>query len=301
MLFERGSDNPDMKTGVKILVASQAVRSPLFLALIAGALVGVAACGKSEFSGSSKKLGGDNAIKVSPTPLPTPTPFISTDPADMIQSIEITPASAVVTVNATHAFKAFATYSQSGRREVTAQGTWSAAVPTKAASQGNGVFKGLAVGSTPVEVALDGKTATAALQVASGVAAQRVGVNFEDHPFTGDKDFNDAVLCFVGKVAVSAGAVVALEDQTITGIVSKRSLCDADMTIRIIGPGSYSWVRQFRASQQPTYPMPFKAGSRLEVIFNPAAGCGDNGRTPVSMYNPQWARILPNVCNTTGN
>jgi hypothetical protein len=46
--------------------------------------------------------------------------------------------------------------------------------------------------------------------------------------------------------------------------------------------------------------MPFKAGSTLEVIYNPVAGCGDNGRTPVSMYNPQWAQILPNVCRTTG-
>jgi len=292
-----------MKTTGHISAALTARKGARLLFAVGIAASTFGACGKSDFSGSSKvKPSGGNAIVVTPTPsaLPPPPP-IPPAPGDRIQSLEITPASAIVTVNATHAFKAFATYSISGRKEVTAQGSWRAAVPTIGASQGNGVFKGVRVGSTGIEVTLDGKSATASLQVAGGVAAQRVGVNFEDHPFNGDKDFNDAVLCFVGKVAVSAASVVALEDQTITGVVTKRSACDADMTISIVGPGSYSWSRQFRASQQPTYQMPFKAGSRLDVIFNPAPGCGDNARVPVGMYNPQWAQILANVCRTTGN
>lgn len=294
-----------MKHKIKKSSVRPALKGSCLLFAVGIAASTFGACGKSDFSGSSKvKPNGGNAIVVTPTPSALPTPMatpIPPAPGDVIESLEVTPASAVVTVNATRAFKAFATYSISGRREVTAQGSWSAVVPTTGASQGNGVFKGVRVGTTGIDVTLDGKSATASLQVVSGVAAQRVGVNFEDHPFTGDKDFNDAVLCFVGKVAVSAASVVALEDQTITGIVTKRSACDADMTISIVGPGSYSWTRQFRASQQPTYQMPFKAGSRLEVKFNPASGCGDNARTEVNMYNSQWAQILANVCRTTGN
>jgi hypothetical protein len=264
---------------------------------------GLGACGKSDFSGTSKTRNGGDAIVVTPTPRPLPTemPRPSIVPGDELQSIEITPPLRAIALNTATSFQAFGTFSASGRRDVTAQVTWTAANPAIGLSQGGGAFKGIAGGTTGVSAALDGKTANATLQVFPGVPAVRVGVNFEDHPFTGDKDFNDAVLCFTGKVAVSPGSVIALEDQTITGVVSKRSACDADMTIRIIGPGNYSWVRQLRASQQPTYQMPFKTGSRLEVIFNPDSGCGDNARTPVNMYNPQWAQILANVCRTTGN
>jgi hypothetical protein len=294
------SDIPHMKIGMKkhrfFFLAALVVATGLGVA-------GLTACGKSEFSGKSGQSADARKITPSPTSLPLPTngPVPCCAPSDEIQSIEVTPPVQAVAINGTESFQAFATYSLSGRRDVTAQVTWTAANAAIGLSQGNGAFKGIAGGTTGITAALDGKSGNATLQVFPGVPAVRVGVNFEDHPFTGDKDFNDAVLCFTGKVAVSPGSVVSLEDQTIAGVVTKRSGCDADMTIRIIGPGTYSWVRQLRASQQPTYQMPFKTGSRLEVIFNPDAGCGDNGRTPVSMYNPQWARIQANVCNTTGN
>ena len=277
---------------------------------------GVAACGTSQLTGSSnvrkakeEPATGLPAIAL-PAPSAVPSPVPSTvppstplpqQPVDEIQSLEITPALKSIAVNATASFAAFATYSISGRRDVTAQAAWTANVPAIGLLQGRGSFKGIAAGTTGIVARMGGKTASAALQVFPGVSAQKVGVNFEDHPFTGDKDFNDAVLCFTGKVAVSAGSVVSLEEQTIAGVVSHRSSCNADMTISIVGPGAYSWTQTFIASQQPTYQMPFKVGSRLEVIFNPASRCGDNARTPVSMYNPDWARILPDVCNTNGN
>ncbi len=257
-------------------------------------------------SGSSgvRKGGEAPAIPVTPTPLPSSlpnsTPVPSQTPDDEIQSLEITPALEVIAINVTTSFKAFATYSISGRKEVTAQAAWKANKPAIGLLTGRGNFKGIAVGETAIVATLEGKTATATLRVFPGVTAQRVGVNFEDHPFSGDKDFNDSVLCFTGKVAVSAGAVISLENQTIAGVVTHISACDADMTISITGPGSYSWKRTFLSTQQPTYQMPFKAGSKLEVEFNPASNCGDNARTPVNMYNTDWARIQPNVCNTTG-
>ena len=280
---------------------------------------GVAACGKSQLTGSSnvrkskeEPATGLPAIALPGTPAPSavPSPVPSTappstplpqQPVDEIQSLEVTPALRSIAVNNTASFAAFATYSISGRRDVTAQAAWTANVPAIGSLQGRGSFKGIKAGTTGIVARMGGKTASAALQVFPGVSAQKVGVNFEDHPFTGDKDFNDAVLCFTGKVAVSAGSVVSLEEQTITGVVTHRSSCNADMKISIAGPGAYLWTQTFTASQQPTYQMPFKVGSRLEVKFNPASGCGDNARTEVNMYNSQWARILPDVCNTNGN
>lgn len=265
--------------------------------------IATGSCGPTTFTGKAKRSSSQAPARDAPAlpsqlPMPSAIPVL---PSDEIQSIEVTPALQAIAINGTGSFQAFATYSLSGRRDVTGQATWTAADAAIGLSQGNGAFKGIAGGTAGVTAALDGKSANGTLQVFPGVPAVRVGVNFEDHPFTGDKDFNDAVLCFTGKVAVSPGSVVSLEDQTIAGVVTKRSGCDADMTIRIIGPGDYSWIRQLRVSQQPTYQMPFKTGSRLEVIFNPDHRCGDNGRIPVSMYNPDWARIQANVCNTTGN
>jgi len=280
---------------------------------------GVAACGTSQLTGSSNVrkskegpatglpatgLPATPAPSAVPSPVPStvpPSPPLPQQPGDEIQSLVITPALKSIAVNASASFAAFATYSISGRRDVTAQAAWTANVPAIGLLQGRGSFKGIAAGTTGIVARMGGKTASAALQVFPGVSAQKVGVNFEDHPFSGDKDFNDAVLCFTGKVAVSAGSVISLEEQTIAGVVSHRSSCNADMTISIVGPGAYTWTQTFTASQQPTYQMPFKVGSRLEVKFNPASGCGDNARTEVNMYNPDWARILPDVCNTNGN
>ena len=280
-------------------------RTSFALVALSIAAFGVEGCGKISLSGSSNinKSNDSPAIALPATPAPSAVPSsppLPQKPGDEIQSIEMTPALRVIAINNITSFKAFATYSISGRKDVTAQAAWSANAPAIGLSQGSGRFKGIAAGTTGIVASLDGKTAKATLQVFPGVSAQKVGVNFEDHPFSGDKDFNDAVLCFTGKVAVSAGSVVSLEEQTIAGVVTHRSSCNADMTISIVGPGAYTWTQTFIASQQPTYQMPFKPGSRLEVSFNPAEGCGDNARTAVSMYNHQWALIKADVCNTTG-
>lgn len=236
-----------------------------------------------------------------PTPVPTPDPTPVPSPVRVI--VDTSPVvvtegeSRVITVSVDDG--SGARQPQAGEVTSSSNNPW-VANPNNGSQPNQIVIVGGNPGQTQVIVSTGDDTKVIPVQVVPGVAAVRVGVNFEDHPFSGDKDFNDAVLCFTGKVAVSPGSVVSLVDQTIAGVITQRSACDADMTIRITGPGSYSWVTQLRISQQPTYEMPFKAGSTLEVIYNPVAGCGDNGRTPVSMYNPQWAQILPNVCRTTG-
>lgn len=219
-----------------------------------------------------------------------------------LTGLRITPDSARITVNTAATFHAIATYSDQTTVDVTAQAIWSAApLSVATVTTTRGVFTGRATGNATITATFENNTDTAALSVLEGTTVGKVGVNFDDHPFTGDRDFNDAVLCFTGSTAVSAGSVISLIDQTITGRVTFRSACDADMIIKIIGPGDYSWQRAFRASTQPVYSMPFMAGSRLDVIYNPVTNCGDNARTPVSMYNRDWARILANVCNTAGN
>ena len=239
------------------------------------------------------------------TAVPTPVPPPPADPVVNPVRVMVDTSPVVVTAGESRVITVSVDDGSGARQpepgEVTATSNNPGVANAASGSQPNQiVIIGNNPGQTQVVVSTGDDSKIIPVQVVPGVSAIRVGVNFEDHPFTGDRDFNDAVLCFTGKVAVSPGSVVSLEDQTIAGVVTKRSACDADMTIRITGPGSYSWVRSFRASDQPTYQMPFRAGSTLEVIFNPAAGCGDNNRTPVSMYNPQWAQILPNVCRTTG-
>jgi|GEM_PF-3151701 len=134
-----------------------------------------------------------------------------------------------------------------------------------------------------------------------GQLAKKVGVNFEDHPVTGDNDFNDAVLCFTGAVYVNDGSVVSAEDQVIEGVVTKISSCDADITISIEGPGDYRWTRgPFKSQTQPVFQMPFKAGSKLDVKYNPVENCGDNARTEVAMGNKDWAKVTADNCNQTG-
>ena len=235
------------------------------------------------------------------TPNPAPTPEQRPESVDTLTSLQVTPPSQLVAIGMTATFKATANYSLSGVKDVTAQAAWSSQNAAIALSMGSGAFKGKTAGTTQVAATFGGQSAVGQLSVPAGVVAVKVGVNFEDHPFSGDNDFNDAVLCFTGKVAVSANSVTSLIDQSIRGVVTKISSCDHDMVISLSGPGTYTWSSgQFRTSTKPGFDIPFKAGSVLNIQFNPISRCGDNNRVWVNMYNKDWAQLLVNECKTTG-
>ena len=135
--------------------------------------------------------------------------------------------------------------------------------------------------------------------VDDGVPATRVGVNFEDHPRTGDRDYNDFVLCFLASVSFSSSQVVARRDQAVVAQISKLSACDANMTIEVRGPDLYQQtIGPFRASAVKSVRLPLRAGSRLHVNFDPGT-CTDDPGPAKSMYDPLYSRLGPN-CNLTG-
>jgi hypothetical protein len=218
-----------------------------------------------------------------------------------LTKLEVKPASRVIAIGETGAYTAQATYTVSGTRDVTATAVWASRNSGVVVSKGGGGFQGAAAGTAQVVATLDGQSASANASVPAGVSALKVGVNFEDRPFSGDKDFNDAVLCFTGKVAVAANAVTSLADQTIVGVVTRISGCDHDMVISLSGPGAYAWSSgSFRTSTQPRFNIPFKAGSVLNIQYKPLGNCRDNNGIWVGMYNKDWSKLLPNQCNTTG-
>jgi hypothetical protein len=147
------------------------------------------------------------------------------------------------------------------------------------------------------------------------MVAREVGINFEDRPVHGDRDFNDDVLCFKGLVSFFPTEVVSRSTQSISGLISHRSACDSDMRIEIVGPDDvnpvtmqatqYRWSSgNFKASRPPVVRLPFRPGSRLHVTFNPGM-CGENQGAEKSMYDSNYASLksFPTAgtnCNLTG-
>lgn len=138
---------------------------------------------------------------------------------------------------------------------------------------------------------------------AGAKTSKQVGVNFEDRPHTGDRDYNDAVLCFKGgseaAVSIDPLQVVSLEDQSIAPAVNFRSACtNTTMTISIVGPDDFHWsIGPFPANRPPAFKLPLRAGSRLHVFSN-AGTCGDQAGNH-GMYTPPWA-MVESTCRTTG-
>ena len=135
--------------------------------------------------------------------------------------------------------------------------------------------------------------------VDDGTPAAKVGINFEDHPRTGDRDYNDFVFCFAASVSFSPSQVVSRRDQTVIGRISKISACDSDIRLEVRGPDEYVWsAGPFKASAIKSLRLPFRTGSRLHVSFDPGT-CTDDPGYAKSMYDPLYSRLGPN-CNLTG-
>jgi len=155
--------------------------------------------------------------------------------------------------------------------------------------------RGMVTGPNGLSTTCDGSVI-----VDDGIPAVKVGINFEDHPRTGDRDYNDFVFCFAASVAFSPSQVVSRKDQTVVGQISKISTCDSDVRIEVRGPDEYVWsAGPFKASAIKLVRLPFRTGSRLHVSFDPGT-CTDDPGYAKSMYDPLYSRLGPN-CILTGN
>ncbi len=88
-----------------------------------------------------------------------------TSAAVTLQSIAVTPASAMIAKSATQQFTATGTYSDASTQNLTSQVTWSSSVPGIATIDPTGLATGQLPGVTQISAALSGQTGTATLTV----------------------------------------------------------------------------------------------------------------------------------------
>ncbi len=130
---------------------------------------------------------------------------------------------------------------------------------------------------------------------------QRVGVNFEDLDASQDPDFdyNDVVLCFSGEFLVQNSDVVANADQTVVAQVFSASGCSHRVDVHIVNPADNTFIAMsFMSKGTSAVNLSFKTGYKLEVWETPVSGPCEY---PRSMHDGGYAKVLPNVCNLSGD
>ena len=97
---------------------------------------------------------------------------------------------------------------------------------------------------------------------------RQLGVNFEDEGLQGDRDYNDAVLCFKGHFNVDGTNVVSFLEQDVVGTTSSISGCNHTIQVQIINnDGTSEPLIQYDSKSTTPVNMHFKVGSRLEVAL----------------------------------
>lgn len=135
-----------------------------------------------------------------------------------------------------------------------------------------------------------------------GVEVVQVGVNFEDLGLTGDRDYNDAVLCFGGKFKVdyATGNVVSLKNQVVTGRTSSIAGCKHTVRVEVVhANGDRETPISFPSNSFQQVEMNFKKGSKLEVFMITTSGCNTGVET--DMHKPNDCKVEPDICRTLGN
>ncbi len=134
----------------------------------------------------------------------------------------------------------------------------------------------------------------------AGTPVVRVGVNFEDLGSQGDRDYNDAVMCFEGQFKVDGTRVVSIEAQRVIATTSSRSDCRHRVRVEIHhADGSTEVPVTFESRSGQQVPMEFRIGSRLEVFMQTyQGGCA---KDEITMHQPDDCRVLLDRCNTSGD
>lgn len=133
-----------------------------------------------------------------------------------------------------------------------------------------------------------------------GVSTVRVGVNFEDRTVLSDFDYNDAVLCFQGYFKVDQARVVSAINQTIVATTSSISGCNHTVEVLIVHPNGTSEAPILYDSRSKTpLNLAFKTGDRLNVSITAVEDECDAG-VKKDMSNPNFAKVLIGICNTSG-
>jgi hypothetical protein len=130
------------------------------------------------------------------------------------------------------------------------------------------------------------------------LAAQRVGVNFEDRPILiGDHDYNDFALCFKGVFGVQKSRVRSYADQMVTVDTSKLSWCNHKVWIDVVhDDGTFEPTLFFESRDSPaSFDLRFRPGSRLEAYLRPKGVCWLGWTFDMHGLH---AEVRPNVCRT---
>ena len=136
----------------------------------------------------------------------------------------------------------------------------------------------------------------------------KVGINFEDGGPTGsisDKDYNDAVLCFVGKFAVdyTAGTIQSDAAQTVAATFSRHADCNNYMRITVLdSTGKTTFTHDYTTANgsEQTININFNKGDALKVNLITGSGCNNYGKV-IGFDNKDWAIFAADECRTSGN
>jgi hypothetical protein len=134
-----------------------------------------------------------------------------------------------------------------------------------------------------------------------GVEVVKVGVNFEDMGLSGDRDHNDAVLCFDGhfKVDATPGNVVSIKEQVVTGRTFSSSGCKHNVKVEIVHKdGTKEAPITFASNSGQQVTMNFKKGSKLEVYMTATDGCSPG--VEKNMHTNVDCKVEPDVCRDSG-
>ncbi len=160
-------------------------------------------------------------------------------------------------------------------------------------AQGQGAGGGPTTTVTPPPI-----TPGAPVQIA-GTPVVRVGVNFEDLGGQGDRDYNDAVMCFEGRFNVDGTNVVSTEVQRVVASTSSRSHCRHRVRVEIHhADGTRDAPLTFDSRSGQQVPLELRVGSRLEVFTQTYEGVCST--TEMNMHEADNCRVLLDVCNTSG-
>jgi hypothetical protein len=130
-----------------------------------------------------------------------------------------------------------------------------------------------------------------------GVEVVKVGVNFEDSGLQGDRDHNDAVLCFEGKFKVDypKGDVVSTKKQTVVASTYSSAACQLAVRVEVVhSDGSKEDPIGFPANWGQQVTLNFKKGSKLEVYMTSVSGCHQG--VEKNMHSNVDAKVEPDFC-----
>ncbi|RYZ90606.1 MAG: hypothetical protein EOP04_03440 [Proteobacteria bacterium] len=143
-----------------------------------------------------------------------------------------------------------------------------------------------------------------------GVPVTKVGINFEDaydDRSNGNKDYNDAVLCFEGAFSVveKEGKIVSAKTQEFKPFTYRGGACNTSLRIVIERAGKiisdHKEFPEYKVySNQKSQSLKFEKGDVLKVELIPDPNPCADGKTR-TLFDDKYVQVGLNTCHNTGN